>query len=221
MCERPRVPRDPMKLSLLVLLVAASVLTGSCADEGTTSVGPEPLPNANALIPSAPAPQPTPTPTPGTAPEDDPIPATPGRPADEGNGVSAGCGAPAPPAVTQFNVTVHARQADRVLLDSTPLVGPDAAYCRLIGFTDGRLYCPVRAEGNPERVACEAARVGRASDTGRVGPTWSANGKGCGGADSGASCLNHPDNQFLVFAYGAGRFRACSAGGVCGEIALP
>ena len=220
MCERPRVPRDPMKLPLLVSLLAASVVTGSCGHDGSTTGGAEPLPNANAFIPSAPAPQPTPTPAPGTVPEDDPLPATPGRPTDQG-GVSAGCGAPAPPAVTQINVTVHGGNGDRVVLDSTPLVGPDAAYCRQIGFTDGRLYCPVRAEGHPERVACEAARVGRASDTGRVGPTWSANGKACGAADSGASCLNHPDNQFLVFAYGAGRFRACAASGVCGEISLP
>lgn len=221
MCERPRVPRDPLKRSLLAPLLAAALVAGSCTDDAPAPVGPEPLPNAGALIPSAPAAQPTPTPTPGAVPDENPLPATPGSPADVGGGVSAGCGAPAPPAVTQMNVTVHGRQADRVLLDSTPLVGPDAAYCRQIGFTDGRLFCPVRPEGHPERVACEAARVGRASDTGRVGPTWSANGKRCNGADGGASCLNHPDNQFLAFAYGAGRFRACAASGVCGEITLP
>ena len=155
-------------------------------------MGPEPLPNAAALIPSAPAPQPTPTPTPGAVPDEDPLPASPGRPADAGGGASAGCGEPAPPAVTQINVSVHGRQADRVLLDSTPLVGPDAAYCRQIGFTDGRLYCPVRPEGHPERVACEAARVGRAADTGRVGPTWSANGKRCNGADGGGLLPQSP-----------------------------
>jgi hypothetical protein len=220
-CERPRVAPDPMRRLFLAPLLAASLAAGSCGDDAPTPSGPEPLPNANALIPSAPAPQPTPTPTPGTALEEDPLPATPGSPNDAGDGSSADCGAPAPPAVTQINVTIHGRQADRVVLDSTPLVGPDAAYCRLIGFTDGRLYCPVRAEGSPQRLACEAARVGRAADTGRFGPTWSANGKRCNGADGGTSCLNHPDNQFLVFAYGAGRFRACAASGVCGEITLP
>ena len=222
MCERPRVPPDPMKRFLLAAtLLAVSVAAGSCGKEATAPVGPEPLPNAATLIPSAPAPQPTPTPTPGAVPDEDPVPASPGRPADAGGGTSAGCGEPAPPAVTQINVSVHGRQADRVVLDSTPLVGPSAAYCRQIGFTDGRLYCPVRPEGHPERLACEAARVGRAADTGRVGPTWSANGKRCNGADGAASCLNHPDNQFLAFAYGAGRFRACAASGVCGEITLP
>jgi hypothetical protein len=210
-----------MKRALRASLLAASVVAGSCGHDTSAPVQPEPLPNANALIPSAPAPQPTPTPTPGTVPEGDPLPATPGRPSDPAGGASAGCGEPVPPAVTQINVTVHGRQADRVVLDSTPLVGPNVAYCRQIGFTDGRLYCPVRAEGHPERVACEAARVGQAADTGRVGPTWSADGKRCNGPDGGTSCLNHPDNQFLVFAYGAGRFRACAASGVCGEIALP
>ena len=221
MCERPQVPLDPPKRSLLALLLAASFVAGSCGEEATAPVRPEPLPNAAALIPSAPAPQPTPTPTPGAVPDEDPVPASPGRPADAGGGTSAGCGDPAPPAVTQINVSVHGRQADRAVLDSTPLVGPSAAYCRQIGFTDGRLFCPVRPEGHPERLACEAARVGRAADTGRVGPTWSADGKRCNGADGGASCLNHPDNQFLAFAYGAGRFRACAASGVCGEITLP
>lgn len=204
-----------MKRALLVSLLAASVVAGSCGDEATAPVGPESLPNAAALIPSAPAPQPTPTPTPGAVPDEEPLPA------DAGGVASAGCGEPAPPAVRQIKVTVHGTQAARAVLDSTPLVGPNAAYCRQIGFTDGRLFCPVRPEGHPERAACEAARVGRAADTGRVGPTWSANGKRCDGADGGASCLNHTDNQFLAFAYGAGKFRACAASGVCGEITLP
>ena len=220
MCERPRVRLDPMKRLLLASLLAASVAGGSCG-EAKAPVEPEPLPNAAALIPSAPAPQPTPTPTPGAVPEEEPFPASPGRPADAGAVTSAACGAPAPPAVTLVNVKVHGGQGDRVLLDSTPLVGPDAAYCQQIGFTDGRLFCPVRPEGHPERTACEALRVGNAADTGRAGPTWSANGKPCNAADGGASCLNHPDNQFLAFAYGAGRFRACTASGVCGEISLP
>jgi hypothetical protein len=210
-----------MKRLLFASLLAASVVAGSCGEEAKAPVGPEPLPNAAALIPSAPAPQPTPTPTPGAVPDEEPFPASPSRPDDAGGVTSAACGAPVPPAVTQVNVKVHGQQTNRVLLDSTPLVGPNATYCRQIGFTDGRLFCPVRPEGHPERTACEAAGVGRAADTGRAGPTWSADGKRCDGPDGGASCLNHPDNQFLVFAYGAGRFRACTASGVCGEITLP
>jgi hypothetical protein len=116
---------------------------------------------------------------------------------------------------------VHGASGDRSLLDSTPLVGPDAAYCKKIGFTDGRTICPVRMEGSPEREACEAARVGRAADTGRPGPTWSANGKRCNGPDGGTACLNHSENQYLVWAYGSGTFRACTASGVCGELVVP
>jgi len=166
-------------------------------------------------VPSVPAPQPTPTPTPGAEPDVDPVPAIPG------GGASGSCGAPLPPPVSRVTVRLHGQSGERSLLDATPLVGPDAAYCALVGFSDGRSICPVRPEGHPERQACEALRVGRASDTGRPGPTWSANGKRCTGPDGGTSCLNHPDNQYLAFAYGAGSFRACTAGGVCGEAVLP
>jgi hypothetical protein len=119
------------------------------------------------------------------------------------------------------NVKVLTQQPSRSILDATPLVGPDETYCEQIGYTDGRSFCPVRPPGHPERTACEAERVGSATDTGRIGPTWSANGGSCQGESSGASCLNHPDNQYLVFAYGAGTFRACVAGGTCGQIVLP
>jgi hypothetical protein len=209
------VARARLRRILVPLLAAA--FAASC-DRTSSPTRPEPLPNAASFIPAAPAPQPTPTPTPGAVP-DETVPGAPGRPGD--GLVSAGCGAPLPPPVSRVNVKVHARLADRVVLDATPLVGPDAAYCLLVGFTDGRSFCPVRPEGHPERAACEAARVGAAADTGRPGPTWSANGTRCAGPDAGASCLNHPDNQYLAFAYGAGSFRACTAGGACGEIALP
>ncbi len=179
--------------------------------EKATPSRPAPLPDV-ALVPTAPAPQPSPTPIPGSEPDPEPVPAIPG-----GGGRSSTCGAPAPPPVSRMNVKLHGSSGDRKVLDSTPLVGPDVAYCARIGFTDGRPFCPVRTEGDPERQACEAARVGRATDTGRPGPTWSANGKRCDGPDGGASCMNHPDNQYLVFAYGSGTFRACTASGVCGE----
>lgn len=200
--------------SALLLVILAGV---ACQKEDRSPSPPDPLPNSAALIPTAPAPQPSATPTPG-GPDEEPFPATPGGGDD---GAAADCGDPVPPALARINVKVHIQEPDRVILDSTPLVGPDSGYCRAIGYSDGRSYCPVRLEGDPERLACEAARVGRAGDTGRVGPTWTADGRPCRGAEPGASCLNHPNNQFLVFAYGAGTFRACSASGVCGEISLP
>jgi len=215
------MPREHAKRAVLAALVVVGLAAGSCGGGKQDRATPPSYPDAAALIPTAPAPQPTPTPTPGSTPDVDPLPAIPGGTGDKGGTASAGCGEPAPPAVSRMNVKVHGRQEDRVVLDSTPLVGPDVAYCRQIGYDDGRAYCPVRPEGHPERQACETARVGRASDTGRPGPTWSANGKRCNGPDGGTSCLNHPDNQYLVFAYGAGTFRACTASGVCGELALP
>ncbi len=200
----------------LAFALALALVNGGCGGGDTKApTRPAPLPDV-ASIPTAPAPQPTATPVPGSEPDPDPVPGTPGG----GGGVSGSCGEPAPPPVSRMNVKLHGAQGDRSLLDSTPLVGPDAAYCKKIGFSDGRTICPVRAEGHPERQACEAARVGRASDTGRPGPTWSANGKRCNGPDGGAACLNHPDNQYLAFAYGSGSFRACTASGVCGEVVL-
>jgi hypothetical protein len=213
------MPR-PTNRALLAALLAAGLAAGACGDGSSSRTPPPSYPDPTSLIPTAPAPQPTPTPTPGSVPEAAPLPAIPGGTGDQGSTASAGGGEPVPPPVSRMNVKVHSRQTDRVVLDSTPLVGPDVAYCRQIGYDDGRAYCPVRLEGHPERAACETARVGRASDTGRPGPTWSANGGRCSGPDAGASCMNHPDNQYLVFAYGSGTFRACTASGACGEITL-
>ncbi len=176
------------------------------------------LPDAASLIPVAPAPQPTATPTP-EPPSDDPLPAIPGT-GGGGDGDPGSCGPPVPPAVSRINVKIYNASNDRLILDSTPLVGPDRAYCREIGYTDDRSFCPVRPDGHPERLACEAARVGRAADTGRVGPTWSANGQPCTGVKPGASCVNHGSNQFFVFAYGSGTFTACAQSGVCGSLTV-
>jgi hypothetical protein len=100
-------------------------------------------------------------------------------------------------------------------------VGPDSAYCAAIGYTDGRRYCKPRPEGHPQQAVCDAFVVGTAKDTGRVGPTWTANGKACVDSETGSTpfCMNHPDNQFLVFAYGPGTYEAC-AKGVCGSVVV-
>jgi hypothetical protein len=113
-------------------------------------------------------------------------------------------------------VKVHIRGADAWLLDSTPIVGPDVEYCKSIGFTDGRSYCPVRPEGNPQRAACELYAVGRAKDTNKPGPTWYLNGGFCTGRASG--CENNGDNQYQLNTFVSGTFQACAASGVCGEV---
>jgi hypothetical protein len=111
---------------------------------------------------------------------------------------------------------IHIRAGNHWTRDTTPIVGPDGAYCAQIGYTDGRLFCPVRTEGTPDRIACETYAIGRAADTGRSGPTWYRNGKTCTGAAT--DCQNHDDNQYLLYAYGGGRYEACTKDGVCGAV---
>jgi hypothetical protein len=213
-------------LTTIAALGLCAILSACGGDEAPPPVRPDPLPDAASLIPVAPAPQPTPSPVPGATPEDpSPWPAIPGGGGTAGGGgsgaVAASCGEPEPPSIARLRVNVHSMNGDRMTLDSTPLVGPDVEYCRLVGFTDGRSFCPVRTEGHPERAACEAARVGRASDTGRMGPTWSVDGRPCDGEGALGSCENHSDNQYLAYAWGRGTFRACVASGACGELVVP
>ena len=119
--------------------------------------------------------------------------------------IGSGCGRPYPPVVTRFNCKVHIKGPEYYTLDSTPIVGHDAAYCASIGFTDGRSLCPVRQEGAPDREACEAWRVGTAQDTGRPGPTWrKEDGSFCTGPASG--CQNHPDTQYGLWTYVPGTY---------------
>jgi hypothetical protein len=153
------------------LLVGLMLLGLAACGDGAQKQEPQPatLPNGASYIPVAPAPQPTATPLP--QPPEEPLPANPGP--GGGGTADAACGAPTPPALSRINVRVHTSNSDHVMLDSTPLVGPDVVYCQQIGYTDGRAFCPARPDGHPQRVACEAQLVGVASDTGRVGPTWS------------------------------------------------
>jgi hypothetical protein len=152
---------------------------------------------------------PTPVPTPIVTPTPDPTP----EPTPE-----TSC-SPLPPPVTRLRLKVHLSGRDYLTLDATPLVGPNANYCRSIGYTDGRSICPVRPEGDPQRRECEAYAVGRAEDTGRVGPTWTReDGEYCTTFEE-TFCANHPDNQYQLWVYCGGiKYRACAANRACGEI---
>ena len=130
----------------------------------------------------------------------------------------SGCGKPYPPPISRMNAKVHMVGQDLHTLDSTAIVGHDAAYCAAIGYTDGRSLCPVRKEDSPERLPCEEWRIGYAKDTGRVGPTWTFNGKYCTGKDSG--CENHPTNQHQLLAYVAGTFEVCAQTGSCNKVVV-
>ncbi len=167
---------------------------------------PTPSPTPKPTPTPAPGPTPTPAPTPNPVPTPTPT-ATP--PPDAGS-----CSNPTPGPIASVVVKLHIVGANRLILDSTPMVGPDADYCKAIGYTDNRRFCPTRPEGSPQRYACDALTVGKADDTGRIGPTWSINGGPCV-FDSG--CENHPDNQFLVMAYKKGVYEACVQDGACGS----
>jgi hypothetical protein len=173
------------------------------------SVGATPTPSPKPTASPSPTPSPGATPTPTPTPEPSPTATPPPG--------GSGCGNPLPPPVTRIKVKIHLKGPTRWTLDSTPLVGPNKDYCRKIGYTDGRDYCPVRPEGAPDRSACETYAIGRAEDTGRPGPTWYRNGKYCTGEASG--CENHEDNQYLLWTYLSGTYAACAnTVDVCGSV---
>jgi hypothetical protein len=220
LCERDRVRRDRRGAGLATATAAACLLAWACGSlQSPTRPDPTPAPAPPQSADPAPNPTPTPvlglpTPTPTPSPEASPDPnPTPTPPPTDGAG---DCGVPLPPELADINVKVHIKGGQGWVIDSTPLVGPDPAYCALIGFTDGRSFCPVRPEGNPQREACELYVTGRAKDTGRPGPTWYFDGSFCTGPAMG--CENHPDNQYQAIVYRSGTIEACGKNGVCGEL---
>jgi hypothetical protein len=155
-----------------------------------------------------------PTPVPTVSPTPTPTPSS---------GLPAGmvCD-PTPPPLYGMQVKMHDGNADRAVLDSKPLVANVDSYCERLNGVSGR-FCETRKEGDPQRVACDYLAVGKASDTGRWGPTWSFNGQPCDGANA-TNCANHATEQFLAIAKTPGRYEACAAtsvavsadGGRCG-----
>jgi hypothetical protein len=130
------------------------------------------------------------------------FPVTRGRDAPP---IGSGCGRPYPPEVTRFNCKVHIKAPDRYTLDSTPLVGPDPAYCAAIGYTDGRTICPVRPEGTADREACENWRVGHARDTGPPGSHLDQGGRQLLHGP-GERLREPPSTQYSLFTYVPGTY---------------
>jgi len=157
--------------------------------------------------PTGPAPTPVPTPTPLPPPTPDPsIP-------PEGSG----CGKPYPPELFRIAVKVHVKAPEYWTLDSTPIVGPDAPYCREIGYTDGRDTCPVRLEQDAERKACEAWVMGPAEDTGIPGPTWFYEWDQYCTTFEASGCEHSPDNPYALYVRKGGWYQACRRE-ICGEV---
>jgi hypothetical protein len=135
-------------------------------------------------------------------------------PTPTANPFLAQCGSPTPPALFGMKLKIHVDNGERKQLDSKPIVANVDGYCGKVGFGATVQYCETRPEGSVEREACDGLVVGKAKDTGRVGPTWTWNDKPCFAAgDTGGQpgCVNYPDNQFLIVARGPGNYLACAS----------
>jgi hypothetical protein len=123
---------------------------------------------------------------------------------------------PKPPPLAYLRVKVHDDRGYKKILDARAVVGPDAQFCAAQG--QGGTVCVVRDENDPQAVTCNNLLAGK-SDTGRYGPNWFYNDDkpcrpiGDGGNDPG--CRLHETNQFLVYAFGPGKYTACSEDAVC------
>jgi hypothetical protein len=116
---------------------------------------------------------------------------------------------PTPPPLYGIAVKVQVGTKGRKTLDSRPQVINMNGYCESVGFSG--FFCFTRREDDPQSVACDYLALGQASDTGRWGPTWTADGKPCTENNDIDGCQNHPGNQFLAIAKGEGVFSACAA----------
>ncbi len=189
------LPSRPAASAAAAAVLLAFVLS-SCGS-GTPAAATTPLPT------------PTTSPTPTAAATPDPTTAH-----------AAGCKDPVPPKITRINVHTQYKFKDYWVVDSSPLIGPNADYCAAIGFSDGRSFCTLRQEGADDRAACELWRAGMSKDTPpRPGPTWTLTTKvgvvhyGTG-EDSG--CAHDDDlGPWKVRAYIGGTYTVCVVDGAC------
>jgi len=137
---------------------------------------------------------------------------------------------PTPPAIYGIRIAVVDAATYRKTLKATPLVANYDGYCGKVGFDPNQMYCTTRTDTDPARAACDAVAVGRAGDTGRMGPIWYWEGKACAQTGDQQGCENHPTDQFLAYAKGGGEYAACAApnipyepdgGSRCGILQLP
>jgi hypothetical protein len=126
-----------------------------------------------------------------------------------------------PGPLSKWEAKIHLRAPNWTHLTSTPLVGPDAVFCRAIGYTDGRRFCPPRTEGGPEAQAeikvCNEQIVGTMPSW----PRWFWNGVFVppGGLEEGVAHHENPYN-LMVRPGLRGTAMVCGENGVCGEVVL-
>ena len=189
----------PSILSVCASLCAACALVALAACGGSSSSTP-----TTPVVTLAPTPKPTATPTP-----------------EPGVGIppaSSGCGQPYPPPLSEIRMKIHVKAPEYWTLDATPIVGPNLEYCTAIGYYDGRDRCPVRLEGDPQRIPCEAWILGNAEDTGRPGPTWSRDFNYWCTTFDASGCQHNPDNPLSLFITMGGQYQACRGEDICGNL---
>jgi hypothetical protein len=179
--------RIPSALAVLLWAAALGALI-QCGSNASTPGTPS---TTSVVVQSTPTATPTPVPTPT------PIGVIP-------SGLVC---SPTPPPIVRMQVTIHSTDGGRIVLDSKPLVANVDDYCDRVGF-GGWKFCETRAEGDPQRVACDYMVTGQAEDTQRWGPTWYYDADLCSLAPD--QCANHNSEQFLVIAKDGGRFTACA-----------
>ena len=131
--ELPTQPTNTPKKGTGLLTVSIPAIPGA-----TPAPTPKPTPAPTATPAPAPSPDPTPTPPPQTG--------------------TKGCGNPVPPPITKMGAYVHIKGPNQWTLDVTPLVGPDAEYCRADRIHRRALALPGPA-GGPSRA--RGVRAGR------------------------------------------------------------
>lgn len=156
---------------------------------------------------ATPPPTPLPTPTPGPVPTPSPTP------------VPGACPVPVPGPLARFDAKVHVQGPNWTTLDSTPLVGPDAAFCAAIGYTDGRRYCPPRAEGGTDIQACNELVVGVYIPADAGWPKWFWNDVFVP-VDGLTEGVAHDANPYHLLLRPSlhGTAKVCGQNGVCGAV---
>lgn len=116
-----------------------------------------------------------------------------------GGGGGTACTPPEPPGQDRWGLKIHNVGPNWTTVDATPLV-KDSAYCAQVGFP-GNQVCPLRAEDDPSRAACESVVVGG-------DPIWSGPGE------------VSPEGPYLyrVRRGTGGTVTVCNHSGVCGSI---
>jgi hypothetical protein len=142
-----------MKTRYVAVLLLAFAL-GACASLALRPASPVPTP-APAGPAVTPAPTIVPTPAPLPAPPTGDVCPFPPCPQREWTVATLPPGwDPALVGKPRWHFNVHPYPPS--LIDSTPVVDRDLAYCQAVGYNDGRDSCPMRLDGHPERVAVEA-----------------------------------------------------------------